>query len=105
MKILHVQIFAAAMAVAFVGTGIGLMSVFSAKRAADGRAAKAESDLKTERARLAAIPSGRKPLIGIDPEKEKRDLVGRVRTLEGRVKQLEAENEMLKKALAQATGQ
>lgn len=98
MKLLHVQIFAAAMAVGFVGTGIGLMSVAAQRREAARRLERAEADLKAARAAAAKSvvrPGGKRTADAPPPP----DASGRIRALEARAAQLERENEQLKKAL------
>jgi len=102
MKLLHLQIFAAAMAIGLVGAGVGAMQIHAGKQEADRKLAKAESDLKSLRGATSLIGAGR-PKGGRDLEKENADLASRVRTLEARVGALERENALLKQSLQRST--
>jgi hypothetical protein len=102
MKLLYVQIFAAAMATTTVGAGVGVMSAVAAKKETERKLEKAESELK--KGRGAAPITAPKTPGEADAEKEKRELAGRVRDLETRLKALEAENKALKDKLALGAG-
>lgn len=111
MKLVHVQIFAAATAIGFVGTGIGMMATHAAWKDAERRLAKLEADQKSSRPKgppLLLDPTKRGQ-GGVDLATENKDLTqklktaqDKVRTLEARIATLERENADLKKAVAVA---
>jgi hypothetical protein len=103
MKLVHVQIFAAAMAVGFVGSSLAAMSVASSKRELERKLSKAEADRDSARKAAKTPADLLKPKTGArDVEAENKQLLDRVRGLEKRVKDLEKDNDQLKKSLGQA---
>jgi hypothetical protein len=106
MKLLYVQVFAAAMTIGFAGTGFVAMNAVAKRKELERKLAERDAHAKIAGGGKAPAPAAGgvkpKPAGGRDLEKENAEFARRVRDLELRVEGLKRENQTLREAAAKA---